>query len=388
MARSLKLGMVVFLGEFVRTGLLVSLLPALVTTRWNLGLDAAAVAISAHYLVDTLMRAPSGWLVDRLGTRRPLVVGLVLGVGALALLLAVGQRVPLYLLTGIYGVSTAPLWPSIVTEATGDRHMSAGGAMGAVFAAWLVGAGLGPVVLNLADHHSLYLAFGLLLSVQGLAAIWAPIVTGHTVRLHRPTTPWRALFQALWRVRPLLPGMFAQTMSLGLFLPIINLFAQRVLGLDPFAYGELLFGAGAVAVILMIPFGHLADRIGIKGPLVFGFALACVAVFFLGQAHSFLTALWLGGLAGLAYAFILPSWNALLASVAPGGAEGSLWGVFMSVEGFGLTVGPVLGARAWTALGPRGPFWAASIVFALMALFYFIYPINRLRRVAVEGAAR
>ncbi len=385
MARSLKLGMIVFFGEFVRTGVLVTLLPALATQKWHIGLTAAAWAISAHYLVDTLGRAPAGWLVDRWGTRRPLAVGMLISVGALVLLVTVGDKVPLYLLTGLYGIGTAPLWPATVTEATGDRHSSVGGAMGYVFAAWLVGAGLGPVLTNVLWHRSYSLAFLLVIGVQAVGAIWAPLVTGVTQRLRRPQTPLRTLVEALFRVRPLLPGMFAQTMSLGLFLPIINVFAQRVLGLNPYGYAELLFGAGAVAVLLMVPLGHLSDRIGIKLPLVAGFALASFAVLLLGDARSFDSALIFGVLAALAYAFILPAWNSLLASVAPDGAEGSLWGVFMSVEGLGLAVGPVLGAQAWNSFGVRGPFVAAAIVLAIMAIFYLSYPLYRLRRPAGAG---
>ncbi len=372
--------MIVFFGEFVRTGVLITLLPALATQRWHVGIDAAAWAISAHYLVDTIGRAPAGWLVDRWGTRRPLAVGMLIAIIALTLLFTIGNRVPLFVLTGLYGIGTAPLWPATVTEATGDRNQSVGGAMGYVFAAWLVGAGLGPVLTNVLVHHDFYYAFILLLGVQAIGAVWAPLVTGFTKRLRRPSTPLHALLSALWRVRPLLPGMFAQTMSLGLFLPIINVFAQRVLGLNPYGYAELLFGAGAVAVLLMVPLGHLSDRIGIKLPLVVGFGLASVAVFLLGGARSFDSALGFGILAALAYAFILPAWNSLLASVAPGGAEGSLWGVFMSVEGLGLAVGPVLGARAWDRFGVRGPFAAAAVLLGVMAVFYLSYPLYRLRR--------
>ncbi len=385
MARSLKLGLIVFFGEFVRNGVLITLLPALATQRWHVGLVAAAWAISAHYLVDTICRTPAGWLVDRFGTRRPLAVGMVIALVALVLLFALGGKVPLYLLTGLYGIGTAPLWPATVTEATGDRLQSAGGAMGYVFAAWLVGAGLGPVLTNVLVHGSFGYAFALLLGVQMIGALWAPLVTGVTRRLLRPATPLRALASALWRVRPLLPGMFAQTMSLGLFLPIINVFAQRVLGLNPVGYAELLFGAGAVAVLLMVPFGHLADRIGIKTPLVVGFGLASIALTLLGGARTFGAALGFGVLAALAYAFILPAWNSLLASVAPGGAEGSLWGVFMSVEGLGLATGPVLGARAWSQFGVRGPFVVAAIVLCIMAIFYLSYPLHRLRRPAGAG---
>jgi len=174
--------------------------------------------------------------------------------------------------------------------------------------------------------------------------------------------------------------MFAQTMTLGLFLPIINAFTQRVLHLNPFSYGELLFGAGAVAVVLMVPFGKLSDRIGIKLPLTLGFALAGASVLALGFSRSFGTALGCGATLALGYAFLLPAWNSLLASVAPGGAEGSLWGVFMSIEGLGLAVGPVLGAFFWGQFGTEGPFWAGSFVLVVMAAFYLIYPLNRLRR--------
>ena len=380
MARPLKLGLIVLLGEFVRTGLLVTLLPALATGSWHVGLEAAAWAISVHYLVDTIGRTPAGWLVDRFGTRRVLAVGMAIAFVALVLLFTLGgHHVPLYLLTGLYGVGTAPLWPATVTEATGDRRQSAGSVMGYVFAAWLVGAGLGPILTNLAVHGSFTWGFLLLVAGQGAVLFWAPAVTGITRRLKRPQTPWRALAQALWQVRPLLPGMFAQTLTLGLFLPILNLFTQRVLHLNPISYAELLFGAGGVAVVLMVPLGRMSDRIGVKAPLAIGFALAAIAVLLLGGARTFTSALGFGAMAGLAYALILPAWNSLLASVAPGGAEGSLWGVFMSVEGLGLSVGPVLGAHAWVMFGTKGPFAVAGVVLLVMAVFYFSYPLQRLR---------
>jgi MFS family permease len=387
LARPLKLGLIVLLGEFVRTGLLVTLLPALATGRWHIGLEAAAWAISVHYLVDTLGRTPAGWLVDRYGTRRVLSVGMALAFAPLLLLFFLGgHHVPLFLLTGLYGVGTAPLWPATVTEATGDRRQSAGHVMGYVFAAWLVGAGLGPILTNLAVHASFAWGFLLLILGQGFVLFWAPAMTGITRRLTRPREPWQALWQALWHVRPLLPGMFAQTLTLGLFLPILNLFAQHVLHLGPISYAELLFGAGGVAVVLMVPLGRMADLVGVKTPLAVGFALAAVAVLLLGDARSFSTALAFGAMAGLAYALILPAWNSLLASVAPGGAEGSLWGVFMSVEGLGLSFGPVLGAHAWEMFGVRGPFEAAGVVLTVMALFYLSYPLQNLRRPPIGAA--
>ena len=57
--------------------------------------------------------------------------------------------------------------------------------------------------------------------------------------------------------------------------------------------------------------------------------------------------------------------------------KGSLWGVFMTVEGFGSAAGPYLGGLVWDRIGPAAPFWVSAVVILIMGLLYTVLPIEK-----------
>ena len=130
-------------------------------------------------------------------------------------------------------------------------------------------------------------------------------------------------------------------------------------------------------MLLLIPMGRAIDRFGTRRPLTVGFVLAAVALFLLPEHRPFLEVLALGALLGASYAVILPAWNAFLAAAVPKERQGALWGIFMTVEGLGLAIGPALGGRLWESFGAIGPFWGAAFVFVAMGIFYGLDPISR-----------
>lgn len=371
--------LLLFLSEFVRASLLVSLLPTLVTVGFRLPLDVAAFAISAHYLMDTLGRSPAGWLIDRFGARRVTGAGMAIALGALLLVATAAPTSPLWAYLALYGVGTSPLWPSVITTATLGREDNRGGIIGGIFALWLVAIGVGPMLMTFLLPDHLKAAILLVLAVQLVALAAARILPARGPHL-AVALPGPALWRRIREIRVLFPGMFAQTMTVGLLLPVLNTFLRHILGLTGLRYGELLAVGGGLAVLLMVPVGALTDRFGERLPLAAGFLMAGGALIVLGQVRSFWPAASLAAVIGIAYALILPSWNSLLASTVDAGSAGSLWGVFMTVEGLGLTLGPVLGARAWDILPPEGPFLLAGLILAAMSLFYALYPLDRLRR--------
>jgi len=367
-----------FLSEFVRASLLVSLVPALVMTKFGLPLDVAAAAISAHYLTDTLGRSPSGWLVDRLGSGSVLAGGLSVAAFALLLIATARPSSPLWVYLGLYGVGTSPLWPSVITTTTGGIDEGRGRIIGGIFALWLLAIGLGPMVMNwvLPDHVREGLVA--MLVVQVLAVLAARALPDRKSRPEARARPPR-LLSRIAEIKVLFPGMFAQAMTVGILLPVINTFLRHTLGLTGVRYGELLLVGGGLAVLLMVPIGRLADRAGVRAPLVLGFVSAGVGILALGAVREFVWAILLAGFIGVAYALILPAWNALLASTVDRRAAGSLWGVFMTVEGAGLALGPLVGARAWDLVRPIGPFLVSGMILLAMSLFYALYPIERLQ---------
>ncbi|MHB1505788.1 MAG: MFS transporter [Sulfobacillus sp.] len=372
--------MLLFLSEFVRATVLVSLLPDLVTVSFGLPLSIAAFAISAHYLMDTFGRSPSGWLVDRFGARAVTGVGTAISLLALFMVSRATVTSPLWLILAVYGIGTSPLWPSVITTATRGREEKRGSVIGGIFAIWIVAIGVGPVLMNFLLPAHLQTGLMIILAVQAVAFLLALLLPARAAHLGVPL-PSLAVWRQVGKVSVLFPGMFAQTMTIGILLPELNLFLHNVLGLIGFRYGEMLAVGGGLAVLLMVPLGRMADRAGVRRPLVIGFGLAAVGLVFFGQARQFWPAALLAAMIGVAFALILPAWNTLLASTVHPRAEASLWGVFMTVEGLGLTVGPVLGAAAWGLMKPEGPFLLAAVILAVMCLFYALYPLDRLKMV-------
>ena len=68
--------------------------------------------------------------------------------------------------------------------------------------------------------------------------------------------------------------------------------------------------------------------------------------------------------------------NGFLAGMIPKEIEGWLWGVFMTVEGMGMAVGPIIGARLF---GYRiwAPFVVSAAILLMMGVFYSVYPLGK-----------
>lgn len=371
--------------EFSRTALIVSLLPVYVTGPLGESLTLVGLAISVHYLMDTLFRGPSGWLVDRIGPRITLMGGVLVEI--VALLGAMHAHQPIWLVgfLGLMGIGTSTHWPSVVTGTNRLTNLEQRGTMmGAVFAGWLVGSGVGPVLINFVvgsvgsdELAFLILVAGDLLALALTFLLRDPKINRISGDVHRTSGP-RGL-SLLWPLRSVLPGMFVQTMVLGLLLPLLQPLTHRVLHLSQWEFAALLLGSGALTVLLLVPMGRVSDRMGLKIPLIGGFWLAAAALLGLATVREFWLLVLVGGLLGLSYALILPSWNAFLARLIPADQEGLLWGVFMTVEGLGMTVGPVVGTRLFQ-LSTMAPFALAAVVLTIMGAFYVIYPTPRSRQ--------
>jgi DHA1 family multidrug resistance protein-like MFS transporter len=371
--------------EFARTALIVALLPAYATGPLGAPLTLVGLMISGHYLMDTLFRTPMGWLVDWLGPRVTLTLGMVIEV--VSLLGAARTHDPLWLLVwlGALGVGTASHWPAVVTGT--NRLTSAhqrGAMMGLVYASWLAGSGLGPVVINfvVGNLGSDRLAFDLLVAADLLGLAMTVLLTDpELTQIHGGGRPHISLagFRRVWPLRAVIPGMFVQTMVLGELLPVLQPLTHRVLHLSQWEYAFLLLGSGALTVILLVPAGRISDHLGLKIPLIGGFWMAGVALLGLAFIRNFWLLIVVGGFLGLSYALILPAWNAFLARLIPAEQEGLLWGVFMSVEGLGMAVGPVVGAHLFQ-VSVVAPFALATLILAVMGMFYWFYPVPPARQ--------
>ncbi|WAH38342.1 MFS transporter [Alicyclobacillus dauci] len=378
--RSLAL-LVLGLCEFVRGSLIFFIIPMYVHNVLGFSTAAIGYAMAAHYVFDTGLRSPAGWLVDRLGQRKVCLA--LLAVAGFGLWLVVSQQVFWLILVGcaLLGVGMAAIWPAVIARATEGLEPDAyATAMGGVMMAWLLGAGLGAICMSWLFGVHVQRGFATLMVLWTCAYVLAMVVmSSWSARTGlRKRTHLLMVLREVNSVKVLFPGVFVQTFAIGVLLPVLVLYARNVLHLDSRMYSYLLLTGGAAAVLLQVPVGRLVDKYGYRAFLVAGFLMAAVSLPIIGGLHQVRGIFFAVVLFGAAYAFILPSWNAVVAQCITPQRRAVMFGVFMTVEGLGMAVGPVVGTEMWNAMGPSAPFDVASIILFIMSILYGMMRLDKL----------
>ena len=399
----LQLLVIMFVMEFVKGSLIVTILPDYMGSVLGLSAFAIGLTLSLQYIGDNVFRSPIGWLIDRIGYRWCVLFGAVFTF--LAVIVLATQQELNWIITAsvLLGIGTSPLWPAVIAGATESIGVQAKGTlMSIIYLSWLSGIGLGPIVINFFIHYSYDAAFRLLIVLMTLVTLLALFLPG---KLKRSTNQDRSeedgqplkldisrrerVIQYFVNVRNSLTmsrlfyvSLFAQTFALGLITPVITLYARSVLQVTPFQYSSLLAFGGGVAVVALIPMGKLVDKYGTRWFLHIGFPLGGLTLL----VFTFNQDLWLLYLLvatlGIGYSMIIPAWNALIAEAVPEKERGAVWGFILTIEGTGTILGPLASGRLWDQLGFHAPFVTSGCVLLLLFVCHIF--ISTEKRVVVR----
>ncbi|BAF60060.1 hypothetical membrane protein [Pelotomaculum thermopropionicum SI] len=380
--KELGLLTILFLMEFTRGAFYLTFLPLYAVNCLGISVAAAGLTVSSHYLVETVFKSAAGWQLDRRGNP-VLLSGLVLGMTALLAMKLYPVTAVLIAGSALFGMGASPVWLAVVSGVAPVQFKERAFRMGIVFAVWLIGGGGGPVAINFFIVRDYNLAFWLLIALWGAALVLAAATLpaagktgGGPAFSFIKEVSKMARNQAVKKL--LLPGMFLQTMAGGLLLPLLPLYAQDKIGLNPNQYALLLLSGGAAAALSFLPMGRLADRIRLKIVLGTGFGMTALSLALFSIACGALSAYLLAALTGFSYSIVLPAWNNLLAKVISPERQATGWGVFATIEGMGIAVGPALGGMIANSLGITAALILSVTVLAAMSCFYFLYPVEKL----------
>lgn len=349
----------------------------LLQTRLGVSFIELGLAITLFSIVSALTQAPMGFLVDRIGPRRVLAAGLVVG-GAAFALVGLSPSYPMVLLAGaLAGLANAVYHPSdyaiLNTTMAGPR-------MGRAFSlhtfAGFAGGAVAPfLMLGLAAWLGLS---GALLVAGGIAWVVAAWVLATC-----PADPVKGVAPkpiAGQQTRVLNPAVISLT---GFFVLIslsvggMNAFAIAALvaaggmslGMASVALTALLAGS-AVGVLLG---GALADRVTRHGLVAMaGFGLAGVLTIGVGllALPAWLVAVVLG-LAGVLTGLCMPSRDMMVRAAAPPGQAGAVFGVVSTGFNIGGMIAPPMFGWLVDSGRPEGVFLlggAFMLATAAMAL--------------------
>jgi MFS family permease len=304
-------------------------------------------AVSAFALARLVMDIPAGFLADRFGRKRNMILGLLLIiVSSIAAGTAedyawlIFARVVEGLGSALY-ITSATTWVAQVTagESRG-RYMSL--YTGLIFA----GTAFGPTIGGYTAAH-----FGLNAPFFAYA-IFAFIGLIATSRLKEPADSARATRPKM-RMQDVLsvlsngPFMLVNCSVLALFFlragvrsTLVPLYASLNLGLSEERIGIVLTVAAIVTSVCSFPSGWLSDKVGRKGPIMACLFLSGIAVLLIPLQGS------LAGLTGIMVFYGLAtglqgSIAAWPADVAPKGRLGTSMGVYRVMGDIGMVLGPI-----------------------------------------------
>ncbi|MBI4589705.1 MAG: MFS transporter [Candidatus Rokubacteria bacterium] len=349
----------------------------------GLSLTQAGSFLSAYYVGPILMSLPAGWLADRWGILRTMVVGetlIALGLAAAGGAGSFSVLIVLMILAGTgYGLLNPTSTKAVIAWFPPAQRATAVGLKqtGLPFGG-AVGAAVLPLIALLAGWRSAVILSAGGVVVLGVATLFLYRDPADLPRA-TPGSPapsmWSVLrSRDLWMVASA-TLIFAAMQTV--WMSFLVLYLQDVVRLPVVTAARYLAQAQAMGVVGRVAFGLLSDRTfgGRRRIVLFlagiGSGLCSLVMAGIGPGSS----PWLLSALALAFGFVGIGWNGvqhtLMAELAGARAAGTAVGLGLAVSSLGVTLGPP--AFGWLVErigGYRVP-WialAASMVVALALL--------------------
>jgi MFS family permease len=370
--RTLELASIVLLWQASSGVFLLALVQQYLPEQLGANVAFPGYALAIYAAGRFLLQTPAGWLADRLGRRQTLTLGLAISFPSIFLMFEVRDPSSFLAFSALYGAGSAAVWPSIMAY-VGDSLEPARRArtLNALNLCQLVGLGLGTLIgVTLIDLISYRAAFAACLGFSGIALFFAyrgaRLAPDDIVSTAARQAP-RGILRGLFSPRLLLLAGIALLLSIGTTVqaPVVGTYSSEVLDTKMYVLGLMLLAPAAVAALVAVRCGHLADRFGRQPPLIIGLGVAALCYYALSQTTHPLLAVHLVVLAGLGYAVSIPAWGAAALDATELGGRGLLLGVLATVQGLGGAAGQALGGVTNAAWGPVAPFKMGAILLVL-----------------------
>lgn len=334
----------------------------------SLGAGIAIVGVfgTVRDLLDALYQYPGGWLADRLGHRRSLMVFALLAAGGYALfLLSQGWGLILVgmILVMAWGSSAQPAIFAII----GDNLPSARRSMGFGIQSILkrIPVVIAPVlggwcIVRFGLGTGMKIGFAISLVLAGVAVLIIRLYYRDTSAAGpdrvSPVQVWRGFDVRLKRL--LIADCFTRWAE-GIPDVFIVLYVINILRYDAWQFGWFISVQMVTSIALYIPIARLSD-LKSRTPYVL-----LTFVFFALYPLSLLAA---GGYAATLLAFVIgglreigePARKAMIVDFATQGSRGKVIGLYYFLRGMCVFPASLAGAWLWS-LNPRLPFFAAFL---------------------------
>jgi MFS family permease len=163
---------------------------------------------------------------------------------------------------------------------------------------------------------------------------------------------------------------FASTLATSAVVVALPVIGEE-LSLNALQLGWIAQATVLASAIFVLPFGRLADILGIRKVFAMGLVVATVSALLTGLSTSFLMLVSLRVVQGIGFAMVYSTGVALITSSYPLAERGKVLGINMAAIYVGLSLGPSIGGILTQHLGWRSIFFLSFVLLlpALAILF-------------------
>lgn len=320
---------------------------------------------TAQDFFDAIYQYPGGWLADRVGRRRTFIT-LITAASAGYLVYLFSPSWPFLFV----GLALVMMWQSMGSPAIfaviGDSLPRERRAMGFTVQSILkrvpiviapLAGGLLIARLGIVKGIHVSLVVTLVLAVVTLLLVRKITLTARASE----TTSIRGVWQSFHKVlkRLLISDVIIRTCE-GMTAVLTILYVANVLHYNLAIYGTLVAIQMVTSIVVYIPAGKIADRIGRK-PFVIAtfvsFALFPLAVIFASTFALLVIAFVIGGLREIGE----PSRKAMIVDFAQEGVRARSVGLYYLVRSLSITPAAAIGGLLWK-IAPEVPFLVAGVI--------------------------
>jgi MFS family permease len=315
--------------------------------------------------VDAVYQYPGGWIADHLGRRRAFLIFITLaGFGYLIFLLSPSW--PLLFVALAFTMAWQSMASPAIFAVIGDSLPRERRAMGFTLQSILKRV---PIVIAPMIGGTLIASWGIVKGVHAglvialvLAAITLLLVTKINITIEPPKVTnmrgvWRSFHSALKRL--LVSDIIIRTCE-GMTGVLTILYVTNVKGISIAWYGTLIAIQTITSILVYLPAGKVADRIGRK-PFVIAtflsFALFPLTVMLASSFAFLVLAFIVGGLREIGE----PARKAMIVDFAQEGMRARSVGLYYLVRSLSITPAALLGGLLWK-ISPQVPFTTAAVI--------------------------
>ena len=169
----------------------------------------------------------------------------------------------------------------------------------------------------------------------------------------------------------------------GAVIPVLPLYAQSF-SVSQAAIGATVAVYGLARVLLGVPTGALADRLGRRGTLAIGGAVSALGNLWCAAAESYAELLAARLMAGAGAGVVLTAGLIVLADITTTANRGRAMAIYQGVFLFAVGIGPFPGGYLAETFGHEAPFLVYGVAGVLAALLAW-FRVAETRRLAVAA---